>query len=528
LRATPWIVGVFVTCLAALVPASSSAIPTAADSDKSFYIFAIWDQIAVHDEKTISKEMDALIEQFGRGNAYHHIGFAFMTTNLPHMRLICRLAREKRLNLGVIIPVQAHTIGKLSHEFDRDLRNYQWRLSGAVWQGTGNTRDGREYKVPTPSRYCPMVQEKMLDRARADAGNVAQLMKEFPGVITVVNGVIEEELAVGESGAKGPDANKYLGDYSPYAITEFRDWLRHTGQYDGSEGAHAGEGAPPTIVGPLIRLKGGLRSSFYDDPDPATSKSGRLSFNQKFGTHFKTWKLRYWDLDEFPKPITDEKFNPVPSSGEGSIADGFDAPRKVDNSPYWTAWSWDCFDRKGYPPDNPSNPAFGFRQVMVAHFVQDIFEVAAAEGIPKKLLFPHQIPGELIEPKRCRSSASPLWTGYLPMNGNVGITRFGPINPQAALQYTALNPQSRNWGIFEWHPMPGAKPDDPELYEKTTKQLDVLYKGDCHYLFAGWWNGSATFPLKDSNMARAIKDFLASRPDSPYPGYSPMLASSAR
>lgn len=38
--------------------------------------------------------------------------------------------------------------------------------------------------------------------------------------------------------ANGGEADEnMLGDYSPFAVAEFRDWLRHTGIYDAVSGA---------------------------------------------------------------------------------------------------------------------------------------------------------------------------------------------------------------------------------------------------------------------------------------------------
>ena len=84
-------------------------------------------------------------------------------------------------------------------------------------------------------------------------------------------------------------------------------------------------------------------------------------------------------------------------------------------------------------------------------------------------------------------------------------------------------PRSRNWGIFEWHPLPNAAPQDQKLYDTAKSHLSAYYDENVHYLFPGWWNKDGgrdkTFPLNDSVFVTAIKDFLASRPDKPYPGY---------
>ncbi len=216
-------------------------------------------------------------------------------------------------------------------------------------------------------------------------------------------------------------------------------------------------------------------------------------------------------------------FSTMPESGAGFTSGGFDAPRALDpTSRFWNAWSWDYPDHdNAYPPGNPENPAFGFRQNEVHHVVIDMFDLLATAGLPRVLMYPHQIPGEVVSgdgmgagAPRCRSSASPAWTGLLPLNGNLGITRFGPIDPKLVLQY------SDNWGIFEWHPDPGAAPDSKDLYTAATNDLNTYFTNRAHALFPGWWdpNGAinTTFPLNDSMFATAIRDFLDAAPDVPY------------
>ena len=45
----------------------------------------------------------------------------------------------------------------------------------------------------------------------------------------VFNGVIEEELSTAAA-HNITNASSYIGDYSPFAVAEFRDWLRHRGE----------------------------------------------------------------------------------------------------------------------------------------------------------------------------------------------------------------------------------------------------------------------------------------------------------
>ncbi|MGC8553579.1 MAG: hypothetical protein ACP5O7_12045, partial [Phycisphaerae bacterium] len=157
-------------------------------------------------------------------------------------------------------------------------------------------------------------------------------------------------------------------------------------------------------------------------------------------------------------------------------------------------------------------------QVLVANFVRDIGDMLFNNGLDSKLLYPHQIPAECLGDapagrKRSLSSASTLWSGYLPQNDHLGITRFGTLDTSLVTQY------SRNWGIFEWHPAPNTPAHSPALYNAATRDLKKFVSHGCRLLFPGWWHVDRvgkTFPLNDSAFAKAIKDFLAQQPDRPH------------
>lgn len=397
------------------------------------------------------------------------------------------------------------------------MRLCQWRLDGIHWQGAygpggadGNMEtpsEPRDWMVPTPSRLATPLRAEYEKRAVASAKNIVPVIKSSPDVIKVVNIVIEGELAIG--GGKSDD---YLADYSPFAVTEFRDWLRHRGIYD-PKGAYAGQGAPTQIVGPFITVGGSKVSPFYDDPTPADSNGTGQSFNAVFGTDFTTWDLKYWDLTRFPAPITDLKFNPSPASGLGATPGGFDAPRVRNASNWWTAWSWDYHDRGDtFPPGNPSAPAYGFRQFEVRNWVADQAQTFVRAGVPADLIFAHQIPGEFLNPERTRSSASTIWSGYLPSSGNLGITLFGRAKVPQITQY------SKRWGIFEWHPAYNKAADSDELYNAGYDSFDAyyLYNNDAYVLFPGWWHKAGKpratkFLLEDSRFADSIRDWRGQR-----------------
>ena len=361
-----------------------SAVGVTPGPDNTFYVYAIWDGISSASDREIEEQMDRLRAQFGKGNRFHRIGFAFILGGSEsHLQAICSIARRKDIAIGVILGAQTHS-GAGKNEVQEDYRAVQWRLSGAEWRGGNGPRDAM---LPTPSRYCKLVRDALKKTQRQHCDMLRAVMNSYPGVITCINSTIEEELADG-----GQTSDDKLADYSPYAVTEFRDWLRHTGEYDADTGKYAGQGAPAEITGAYTFAKGKLRSPFYGASDPDTS-SGNSSFNQRFSTHFKTWSLKYWDLQTFPGRITDEQFNPTPDSGPGFTDGGFDAPRKRDSSSWWHAWSWDYQDNGNrYPPGKPEDPAYGFRQVMVHHFVEDMFQVAIRARLPANLMFAHQIP----------------------------------------------------------------------------------------------------------------------------------------
>lgn len=490
----------------------------------TFFMMPLFEEIRSTNlnEMTIRSEMDKMTSQLSAGNLYHHIGVSGIFGGYVMGARTCRLAKEKGMRVGIIVGTQTHTNPGYFPTLNQDIRCYQWRLNGIDWlfsaeQGTGDVLypgELRDSGVYSPSRLCTLVRNKLMGQIATTTAEVLRLRAEFPGVISITNGIIEQELATG-----GQSNDAYLGDYSPYAITEYRDWLRHTGIYDAVTGTYKGEGAPAAIIGNLIQINGVFRSQFYDDPTPANANGTGVSFNTFFGTSFTTWTNRYYDLVAFPNAIpiprvSDPPFDPTPESGNGFTAGGFDAPRVRNASgAFWKSWSWDVFDQGGaYPSGNPANPAFGFRQQMTKNYIKDVFKAYADGGLPTEDMYPHQIPGEVISAGRLRSGADPIWTGHLASSNNVGITRFGYIDPAKVTQY------GPSWGIFEWHPMPFAKPTNQALYNTATSHLNTYYQRGCHALFPGWWryNKDTVFYLPDSKFADAIKDFMVARKDQPY------------
>ncbi|KAK9807106.1 hypothetical protein WJX73_005223 [Symbiochloris irregularis] len=457
--------------------------------------------------------MTKLRQQIGENRQHFKVGFAHVYGGPQSLERNTRMAAQNNLSLGVIIALQTHSVNQIvATQAASDLRNYQWRMNGTSWAGKEGAE--RDFKVVTPSRYATKLHESYVSQAAANGREAAGIMGQYPGVIIAFNVCIEEELAKGGESDEG-----MLGDYSPFAIAEFRDWLRHTGAYDAITGPYKGQGAPAALVGQR-EIGGVMRSPFYDHPSPSNSNGMGPSFNETFGTDFSSWKLAYWDLDDNPNPIINHGICLMPQPGNpGSVPGGFDAPRQRNpKHPFWRVWSYDVGDQGWQqPPGWPAAPAFGFRQHLVKHFVADLAAAVISSGIPAEMVFAHQVPGEMVGAERCRSGAHPLWTARLDANGTLGSTRFGPYDCALADRYCS------NWGIFEWHPLPNAQPHSKELYDAAIKALDGFFASSGYCFFPGWWiegegpAGGGTFPLNDSQFACAMRDWLAGHPDIPRP-----------
>lgn len=474
-------------------------------------IFPIWETGL--DAPTVTnaeyrQQVRKLKEQIGPGDKHNKIGFASIYTagNLPLLLRQLKLFKEEGIHRGVILAMQTHD-GGLSNP-DGDLRNYQWRLDGKTWRGAPGKHNPRDWMVVTPSRYATAIRAEMHSQVRRWSDDIKRAMAAFPDVIQIISFSIEEELAIG-----GMQADAYLADYSPFAIAEFRDWLRHHGPY-APDGKYAGQGAPAQIVGRFVKHKGHWVSPFFADSSPDESQHDGPSFNAVFGTSFRTWTLAYWDLQRFPKPIYDPHFDPSPKTGDGATPGGFDAPRVRNHSRWWRAWDWTYQGHDNhYPPGNPEHPAFGFREFEIAHFVRDVADMLINAGLPSEMIYAHQIPAELLGDgkggaRRALSSASNIWTGYLPQNGHVGITRFGNLPTPFMTQY------SDNWGIFEWYPLANSPPQSPALYHAARRDLEQFTAHGCRALFPGWWFTNPegkTLSFNGSTLAQAVKDFLAKR-----------------
>jgi len=508
----------------------SNPVPS---TDNTFYILPLGTNVVDLPEAEYRSECARLWQQLGKGNDYHKVGHMQVINSSNFLRNV-KIQNEIGMPTGVIFDSQTHDHPNVSAVIKADFRCAQWPVSAGanvtdsslkvtmpIWLFSSNP-------VGSNSRYCRKVKVCLENNTISQGTKVKQAMDLYPGTIVVLDGIIEEGSIQG-------------GDYCPYAVTEFRDWLRHRGMYDADTGKYNSDAAPEATVDTWITINGKKRSQFYDDPTPANANGTGISFNQKFGTNFSSWTLKYWDLTAFNIPMVDQNTAMYPQSGTGYTAGGFDAPRVNNNSDYFKAWIWDLGTAGSptYPPGNPDNPLFGFTQRATRNHIKDMFQILRGLGLPDKLMFAHQIPGENAIG---HLNTSPVWTGLLPFNGNVGITNFWTINPNYMTQYTNTFASTRGWGIFEWHPFPsensGMTPAvhhlSQKLYDITLRDVTNYYNNGAHYLCIGWWwpvdpaywqsnlpqtGYDSNFPVNDSRTADALRDFLASRPNQPYSGY---------
>lgn len=344
-----------------------------------------------------------------------------------------------------------------------DVRNAQWFADG--WIGPPKeltTPDVVPHSVwVTPSRYAVALHHRMEESVRIVASHLATAMAASPDTLVSVSGDGEVELTfernLGE-GAVGKKTNDLLyTDYSPFAVAEFRDWLRNP--------KYSGDQTPGT-----------------DD-----NRDGH-TFNGDYRRHFATWDLKYFN-ESGPIPFATyiELPNKLPASGRFFKPDGFDAPRSPDTGdPLWKAW-------------------LAFRKQMVGNYVRDFAQwVTTAPGkngftIPSQRYYSHQIPADYLfehpDNIRLRTSASPVETAFIAPFGGPGVTAYNIFDGKRHLRtatpplLSQLSRQSANWAVLEYNPSEpvrtGLQPsNDLDYY---VEQLNLLYSYRPHVIVPFPW-----------------------------------------
>ena len=387
-----------------------------------------------------------------------------------------------------------------------DIRNAQWYNDNKI-ASDDQVLDSEvldRYVFGTLSRYARKVRRNLEAKAEASLAFLRQRMTEKPHVLAAISGWGEVELNFGRL---NPDVSvqEWFCDYSPFAVLEFRDWIRHTGMYDGANGKYKGEGW----------AAGGARYQ---------GTGGLAQFNADFGAAFTTWDLKYWNwslLDDWDEDPTDDVNNDpgripyasyvhggmMPTSGPGLIPGGFDPPRVMaPGTAFWDLWNL-------------------FRETLVRNFVLDMARWSHAAGIPAGRWYSHQIPGDYLfgtnpsmENKNARhySSASPLWTANIVPFGQPGATIYDVKFPWAFARTSEyvlppLAAMSSDWAAMEYDAeayIPGMNIEQSSAYDIMTQYLRVYSYGPQLINFWRWTDGTGQHRIKGMNKETALRAFI--------------------
>ncbi len=496
-RRPPIAAALTAAALALALPAWLGAKPPKA-AHKMTYITPLWLNYLGASDAVFSEEVRQLRSRLGEGG-YVRVGFGayiFISMENWHVDVTSAEAVDRELQStfdqmdravararAENLPVCLSFLTAIRSRYDpaqrtserEDRRTMQWYADNALARGWW-----------THSRYARKLRVVQEAYIRAVGRRLARLMAEYPSTVVAASGDGEVELSYDRSPAGNPDyANRpaVFADYSPFAIAEFRDWLRHGGFY--------GDGQP-------FEGQGYERGARYKgDRSPAEDTNGDgHTLNGDFGTSFTSWDLRYfdWSLDDNPDAdpnaipaslYESPGWNPWPDAGAGR----FDAPRQPQRGqPFWDVWDL-------------------FRQTMVwrhnldfARWITTSPDPVSGLTVPAERWFSDQIPADYLfgstpanPDLRLESSASPWWTADISPYGSLGITSFnvvlgGTLYPTLRNVAPVIAERRVRWGILEYHPsvpisnVLSAYFDDVAVIERYRPALIVpIYWGDSYY-----------------------------------------------
>jgi Big-like domain-containing protein len=412
---------------------------------------------------------------------------------------------------------------------DEDRRNMMWYSDNALAPGWW-----------THSRYA-RKQLRIQEAYMREIGRVlADRMARYPDTVVAVSGDGEVELALGR--VNNDPALTVYADYSPFAVAEFRDWIRAGGLY--------ATGQP--FAGQAYADSG----RYAGDSSPAVDTNGDgHTFNVDFGASFSTWDLKYFDWK-----LTDtETQRAIPSTAAfdpGAISNpaGFDAPRVrgvkpagyfgLANVDYWKLWLM-------------------FRSAMLQRHNTEVAKWmttspsvdagTAGSVLSKTRWSSYQIPGDYLfngspaNPNgRYESSGSSWTTADVSPYGSAGFTSFNlnfncdPTKPTGAggpqsgcggpnpyfLTFQGLGPaiaaRQIRFSLLEWHPSARSvvgvvPPENPFLF---SNELALVEKYRPTVLSPFIWNDeTGLYPIKGtgteimlSQLVADLKDGLPSDP----------------
>lgn len=357
------------------------------------------------------------------------------------------------------------------------------------------------YVTGTLSRYARKMRSH-LDAKVAEAFKyVKQQQDANPDITILISAPGEVELSRYRL-QPGSYLQDFFCDYSPFAVLEFRDWIKHEGLY-ASGSTYSGQGY-------------GNGGSRYQ------GANGLSNFNADFGTSFSSWDLKYynWSLNDTVDTNYTDGSNPdsntipssqynhngmKPSSGSNYVSGGFDPPREMKHrgvNAYYDLWN-------------------SFREHMVMHYVKDMAKIARDSGFPKGQYFTHQIPADYIfggrgydDPDiypnpRYYSSASPMWTADVYSDIQMGLTIYN-LAGHSSTEYgvPAADALGDDWAALEYDPETNTA---ASLSSVNTLYNDMIkvYDGGPHVInFFKWQDPGDEHQMKGTRRETAAKQFF--------------------
>jgi hypothetical protein len=491
--------------------------------DEVLHVLPLWAGYVGSDDEAFARQVGELRRRIGSDNPRVRLGFATyiflsmedagvdperpdlirkaLAKTVAEIDLAIARARKHdiALCLSFLTAIRERTDPLQKAAEREDRRNVQWYADNTLASGW-----------MTHSRYARKHRRALEAYVREVGRVVANRMARYPATFVAASGDGEVELAYGKSPFIDPKytvETMQLADYSPFAIAEFRDWLR-------AEGLHAPrQSVAATAYEHAARYKG--------DGSPAadTNRDGH-TLNGDFGTTFATWELRDFDWSLSDDPQRDPRAIPATAyetpdwkSRPNTRANGFDAPRTwKQGDAWWEVWHL-------------------FRQTMLRRHNQDFARWITSSPDPEtKSLVPaarwysDQIAADYLfghtpdrPTLRFITSASSWWTADVAPYGRLGITSFNTnVNGNVFRTLAGVAPHIGNrdidWGLLEWHPSaPPTK--DLEVY-RSEARLVQLYRPSL--VVPIFW-ARELHPIEGSGFEVALRELVAAAGKGPLP-----------
>ena len=214
---------------------------------------------AFHIPDSPSPELDYLKKQFG-GGLYTPLAFThFVSVSMDWHCDITKpdqgiqkfkntvdsmVKNAKTGGVGlhiVLIYGDSRSVDLYNDAKNEDIRNAQWYSDNNLASKT-QMENGvlNEFVYTTFSRYARKLRKHLETKVSAVFKYLKTVRDQNPDLLFLISAPGEAEL---NSNRITPDKDlqDYFCDFSPYAVLEFRDWIKHEGMY-GSGGKYAGEG----------------------------------------------------------------------------------------------------------------------------------------------------------------------------------------------------------------------------------------------------------------------------------------------